>query len=262
MLKYTNENGVSITFEENSYRLLNLEGVGGATTNVQTQKAPFQDGVTHIDTVLDPRYINIEFMLLGSDISGMRRNICNIINPKVGGTLYYTNDDATYRVEVYVDLSPLFLGGASNIGKGWQRGALTFIAPEPFWKSAAKVANITSLFSVDNEGDVATPAEIIFAAEGVDLVNPKITRYGTSHSEDGEYIELAYTIPNGDSVYINTVFGKKEITLISTEVSLLNKLTSGSTLFNLNVGTNDLVVIASSGTPAGEIRWRNKYLGV
>ncbi len=262
MLKYTNAGGAFIKFEESSYRVLNLEGIGGAPVNIQTQKAPFQDGVTYIDTVLEPRYINVEFLLLGADIDGMRRNICNIINPKTTGTLYYTNNDTTYTIDVNVDLAPTFLGGASNIGKNWQRGVLTFIATDPYWKSGAKIATLKAMFDAENEGDVLTPVEIIFAAEGADLVNPKITRYGGLHSEEGEYIKLNYTIPNGDSVYINTAFGKKEIILLSDDTNLLNKLDSGSTFFNLNVGVNEFVITISSGIIDGEIRWRNKYLGV
>ncbi len=257
MLKYTNANGQSITFDGTEYYLEKLEGCSGPPVDVQIQKAPFQDGATHIDTVLEPRLINIVGSVAGDSVAELRGNLVKVFNPKLSGALTYTYDGYSYLLSVQVETPPLPLSGEKNRGPKFQRFTISLIAPDPLFYSPAVIHSLTASFAVNNAGDVATPVELMIEASGAAVVKPKIT-----NTDTGEYIELDYTIADGEEVYINTAFGKKEITLVSDDTNLFNKLTSASTMFSLPVGTSNLTYTLTSGGRAGELRFYPRHLGV
>ena len=259
-LKYTNSNDDSITFDGNTYLLIDFEGLGGIPTNLQLQKAPFQDGSSYIDSLLEDRAISIEGVLVGSNVATLRTNMMNVFNPKLSGTLQYTYDSLNYSVDVYIDQPPVFLSGTQNKGPAFQRFTLSLIAPDPLWYAPATIYALSASFSVTNAGDVATPIELLIEADGDDVVNPKITNTTT-----GEYIELDYTLPDGYDIYINTAFGQKEVTEITdgnNRSSLFGDVTAASTLFWLEPGTHTITYARDSGNRLGEMRFRNRYLGV
>jgi phage-related protein len=258
-MEFTNGNGVKTNLDDRlNYFLLDVDGLGAPISTVQAQKAPFQDGVTYIDTVVEERLITAEVALYapsGETITDVRKDFLSLLNPKLGpGSLHY----AGKSIPVYIFNGPKFpTGNKRSTSLMHQIALITFLAPDPYWKSSANISTIAHQFTAANDGDVTTPIELVIEASGADVVNPKIT-----NSDTGEYIELNYTVADGESVYINTAFGKKEITLESDDTNLFQYLTSGSTLFWLETGTNTFSRSASSGTVAGEMRWYNRYLGV
>ena len=256
-LKYTNSNDDSITFDGTTYLLIDFEGLGGIPTNLQLQKAPFQDGSSYIDSLLEDRAISIEGVLVGSNVATLRTTMMNVFNPKLSGTLQYTYDSLNYSVDVYIDQPPVFLSGTQNKGPAFQRFTLSLIAPDPLWYAPAAVYTLSASFSAVNSGDVACPVEVIYEADGAAIVDPKIT-----NSTTGEYIGLDYSLADGADLYINTAFGKKEIKLVADNTNLYQYLVTGSTMFWLEPGTHTITVEVTSGTIAGELRLYNRYLGV
>lgn len=97
--------------------------------------------------------------------------------------------------------------------------------------------------TIDNESDVESGLTIeITASETV--VNPVIHNVTTN-----KFIGVNYTMNTGDKLTITTGTGKKKITLERAGVTanLINKLTRGSTFFQLQRGENILRSEASTG---------------
>src|SRR5690625_1401034 len=99
-LIYTNELGQSIEFSNRKpFILENVEGLGDIEADIQTQKAPYQDGETHIDTVLEPRYIDLEISVVGSNVDELRRYLSRVMNPKISGTLRYEDEEVVREID-------------------------------------------------------------------------------------------------------------------------------------------------------------------
>src|SRR5690606_29532291 len=97
---YTNELGQSIKFSDRPpYVLTKIEGLGDLDADIQTQKAPYQDGETHIDTLFEPRYINMEISIVGENVDDLRRQLSKIMNPKVNGVLRYEEETIVKEIE-------------------------------------------------------------------------------------------------------------------------------------------------------------------
>src|SRR5690625_107551 len=130
---FTNKRGASIRLE-----LVSLEGLGDVEADIQTQGAPFQDGTAYIDTVLEPRYMEAEFLVRGADYDEVRSEriaLASVLNPKLGlGTLTYYSGDDVRKIEAVAESVPYY-PDKENRGKRWQRGVVTFIAPNPYWQS-------------------------------------------------------------------------------------------------------------------------------
>ena len=61
----TNKHGESITLGNAApYYLEILDGVGEVSISIESQKSPYQDGSTYIDSVFENRAISIEGMIV------------------------------------------------------------------------------------------------------------------------------------------------------------------------------------------------------
>jgi hypothetical protein len=261
--RWTDADGNIIDFKKPLYRVHEVWGVSDIKTTVQTQKAPFQDGETFIDALLDVRQIGIRLTVTAdsqNDLQDARRNLIRLLNPKKGEGIFrcLTEEGDAYSIAAIPDNSPAAMG---KLGEGeavkQQVFSLNWLACDPLWYSAAQIVTLSASFTANNAGDETTPIELMIEADGADVVKPKIT-----NTDTGEYIELDYTIADGEEVYINTDFGKKEITLVSDDTNLFNKLTSASTMFSLPAGTSNLTYTLTSGGRAGELRFYPRHLGV
>lgn len=276
-LTYTNSKGQSIELGNTKPFLLTLlEGTGGVELDVQTQKAPFQDGATHIQTLLEPRYISIVATIVASssEIYQLREQISQVFNPKLKGTLKYENGYATRQAEIVIERPPVF---NANKGNGWQEVLINLIAPNPFWiginEYIIKLEDFVSSFSfpfsfpvqfatrgdlatLNNQGDVNTPIEVEFRGLAE---NPRITNETT-----GEFIQVNQTILTGQSLFINTEFGRKkvEIAIGNQRLNAFSFIDLDSTFFELIPGENRLSFITDSGNPEVYVRYRHRYIGV
>jgi len=248
------------------YLLKHIDGAGGAEVDVQTQKAAYQDGETHIDSLLDPRDIDIEGVVLAEDEEHLylkRKELLSIFNPKLGkGNLIYTMPDGERKIEAVVDSPPLFPSGKDNKGKNHQKFTLTLFCPSPFWEDIKETGEplgfieggLTfplmlnpdveehTLFSrrgftslLENKGDVPAPVEITFSGPAE---NPKIINKTT-----GEFIQINDTLDSDEKLIINTAFGAKRAEIEGNNGEMQNAfhyLDLESTFWELQVGDNEI----------------------
>ncbi len=279
-ITYTNKRGESVVFGDVApYILRKIDGTGGAPANLQTQKAPFQDGVTHLGTLLEPRAITLEVMLLAEGaeaMQGLRSRLARVMNSKVGpGVLRCRYGGHEREIEAIPDLAPVW-AQAGDFEDTMQPGLISVLCPSPFWLDIAKesseivtwIGGMTfpwrlpskfaqkgpSIVNIINRGDVETPVRIEFKGPAT---NPKITKRDT-----GEYMQVIRELVPGDVLIVTTDFGAKRVEINGQNA--FNYIDLGSTFWQLDVGDN--VIEYSSDDPvepaAVSIAYRNRYVGV
>lgn len=284
---FVNSRGQSVILGDNApFILTKIEGTGAANVNIQTQKAPFQDGETYIDNMLEPRAVAIEIMILADNEKEMvenRRKILQAFNPKMGqGTLIYEYGEIKKEIKGISELAPVF-PDVDDFKDTMQPGLIQLYCPEPFWLDTfieseemadwvggfGFILQLPTMFAgrssrqnkvIHNGGDVDTP--IIFEFLGA-ATNPKIV-----NADTGEYIKINRTIGDNEKLIITTEFGNKKVILKNTtteeETNAFSWIDLGSTFFQLKPGDNQLTYDADEGKENAKvwIRWRNRYVGV
>ncbi|MFS1513058.1 phage tail family protein [Chengkuizengella sp. SCS-71B] len=282
---FTNGRGDSIELGQQSpYLLQMIEGLGGNEVEIQTQKAPFQDGSSYIDSLLDERELNFELMILvesPSELFERRRELLNIFNPKLGkGSLQYLYPAGTKELEVVVSQPPIFPDGSGNQGLKYQKVIFSLLSPSPFWtdestESKPLVAWLGALkfplsFPTEmgtrgdsgilsNTGDVACPVEIEIKGY---TKNPMIKNKTT-----GQFIKVNREIGYEEILQISTAFGKKKADIIRSDGSIenaFNWINLNSVFWNLAVGENEIEYTSESGENDSivNVTWKNQYVGV
>lgn len=280
---YTNSRGQSVELKSSApFLLQSIDGLGDVDADIQTQKAPFQDGSTYIDSVLQERAISLEVVILSNDkptVLRQRQYLASIFNPKLGpGTLRYENGEVVREIEAVPDGVPVFPSGQSNRGPFFQKAMISLICPAPFWLDPLKnivkledfVANFRFPFhfpvvfsargdtrTIINDGDVPTPITVEFRGRAI---NPRITNVTT-----GEFIQVNREIPENYRLVIDTEFGRKRVSIIApdgVETNAFHYIDLESTFFDLEVGQNRLSFITSGGSPEVYVHFKKRYLGV
>jgi len=258
-IEFTNAVGVTYRFGG----LVSVEGLGDVEADIQQQSAPYQDGSAFLDAILSPRYVSVEFILKGAnyaDVRNQRSTIGKALNPKLGlGTLTYMSGGITREIEAIAESVPFFPDGA-NRGERWQRGTLTFICPNPYWKSLGETEEPTfePLFQfpfegefqmgiqrdrriIDNDGDAPTPIHVEFHGPAL---NPKIINNTT-----GEFIKVNQLLNENERMIIDTTDGVKSVYFVDSignSRNVFNWIDLNSTFFKLVVGENDVEYTADS----------------
>lgn len=258
-IEFTNAVGVTYRFGG----LVSVEGLGDVEADIQQQSAPYQDGSAFLDAILSPRYVSVEFILKGvnyADVRNQRSIIGKALNPKLGlGTLRYISGGVTREIEAIAESVPFFPDGA-NRGERWQRGTLTFICPNPYWKSLGETEEPTfePLFQfpfegefqmgmqrdrriIDNDGDAPTPIHVEFHGPAL---NPKIINNTT-----GEFIKVNQLLRENERMIIDTTDGVKSVYFVDStgnSRNVFNWIDLNSTFFKLVVGENDVEYTADS----------------
>ena len=261
------------------YIVTKIEGTGAVPIDIQTQKSPFQDGVSYIDNVLEPRPISIELMVVAGNQAEMaerRRALINIFNPKLGpGKLIYELGNSKKEIDAISELAPVF-PHAGDFSDVMQPGLIQLYCPSPFWLDTFEtskeivtwIGGMTfplvlptrfatkgpPIINIVNKGDVETPVRIEFMGPAT---NPKIIKRDT-----GEYIQVNRELVYGDTLVVTTDFGAKRVEINGENV--FNWIDLGSSFWQLDVGDN--VIEYSSDDPvepaAVSISYRNRYVGV
>lgn len=282
MIEFTNSRGDVVKFDGTPFGLVSLEGLGDVGADIQTQKAPFQDGSTYLDAVMENRYMPVEFIVRGTNYDEVRANRAMLsarLNPKMGlGTLTYKSGDTVRIIEVVAESVPYF-ADSDNRGKRWQRGLVTFVAPNPYWQSPRVIGkpaferafrfpfkNRKFAFGIQrdrriivNEGDAPTDIKVEFFGPAE---NPKIINRTT-----GEYIRVNQTLNEGERMVIDTSEEVKSVYFIDendNERDVFNWLDLGSTFFQLQIGKNDIDYTADSDIQGAKlnIEFKEKFVGV
>ena len=283
-LIFTNAKGESIELYGPPYRLMRVEGLGDVEADVQTQKAPFQDGETLIDTVFDARYIQIEIKIVGedeADIEAKRRYLAAVFNPRLGeGTLFYESETTTRQINAVADSIPLFPDGSTNRGRTFQKAVINLVCPNPYWQGILEGDQMAYLMGglkfplvlparfahrgfqrvFTNAGDVPTPVQIEFKGPAQ---NPTIYNRTT-----GEFIKVNRDLGENDILYVDTSFGNKTVEILRAESNekenAFNYIDLDSTFFQLEVGDNLIEYNSNNDSILTRVRisYRNRYVAI
>lgn len=270
------------------FLLQSVDGLGDVDADIQTQKAPFQDGSTYIDSVLQERAISLEIVIIASDKSTLlqqRQYLASVFNPKLGqGILRYENGEVVREIEAVPDGVPVFPSGRENRGLFFQKTLVNLLCTDPYWKSPTiqeePMAAFVELFEfpsdywevggdgnlyfeMGNEGHTRTfinngdaPVPIKIRIKGPTL-NPTLTNLTT-----GEFIKVNRQLKEGDVLEINTEDGNKYVLLNGENV--FNWIDVSSTFWKLQVGENIVQYTADAGQESAtlEIEWQERFVGV
>ncbi|MBH0166281.1 phage tail family protein [Fictibacillus sp. 7GRE50] len=278
-LTFENSRGDSIEFYLSPFFINSLTGIGEVTTDLQSQKSPFQDGDTYIDTLLQPRFINLEGEILESSVSenkDRRRELTRICNPKLGlGKITFEMDGEVKEINGTLDGGVFFPERGEN---HYQNFMITWKCPNPYWKSL----NITEeptfepLFQfpfegtfemgmqrdkriIINDGDAPAPVLIEFYGPAV---SPIITNNTT-----GEYIKVNKTLAEDEFMRVDTTPGNKSVEFVApdgTVKNVFNWIDLGSTFFQLSIGENEIEYSADSDIQGAivNISYNKLYIGI
>jgi hypothetical protein len=254
------------------------------------QKAPYQDGQTYIDTLLEPRTIYMEVAILTGnreELFQRRREMVQVFNPKLGpGVLRYEYDGGAKEIEATVELAPVFPAGKENRGSGFQRALITLICPNPFWRDVATTKAEIAIWrgalefplelveegleigfrepslivNVYNAGDVACGMKIQFKALAT-VENPSLFNVNAR-----EQFKINKTMSAGEIITVTTHFQNKRVELNQNGVvsNAFNWIDLSSTFMQLEPGDNLLRYDADDGLDNLEVSiWHTpQYLGV
>lgn len=281
-LVYTNPLGNSITLYREPNLITKLDGIEMPEVNIQSQSAPFQDGVTDLDALFNARTISVEGALLVSGLPAIYQNRASMmaqLNPKLGlGTLTFTNNSGVYTTACRC-LSAILPN--KEYTDPYQSFQFQFFCPDPYWYEQSQSSilmqvvsngfsfpitfpivfgqyNVATPVNAVNNGDSTTPVIISFFGPAT---NPRIQNLTT-----GEYIKCNIELQTGDALIINTKFGSKSVYKIASSGAITNQsqtLDAGSTFWQMQLGTNsisfsdDLFLSLEYCT----VSWYNRYIG-
>lgn len=280
---YINARGQTIELSNSRpFLLQSVEGKGDVGADIQTQKAPYQDGASYVDSLLQMRAIALKVSILADSQEGLmeqRQLLASVFNPKLGlGKLVYSKGDTEREIQAAVENVPVFGVGKENNGMRFQRTIINLLCPSPFWEDINSenykledfVGNFRFSFHFPvrfatrgdsklliNKGDVPTPITVEFRGP---VINPRITNLKT-----GEFIKVNREIPAGFKLILDTTFGNKRVEIVGPDGMVSNAfhyIDLASTFFNLDVGENQFSFITDSGSPEVYVEYKHRYLSV
>lgn len=287
-IEFTSGNGDWIELGNETYTIEKLEGMGVPRTSIAKQKAPYQDGYSFIDVLLESRTIVIQGAY-GTTLKNMsqiytaRRAIAKTFNPKAGmGTILYT-DDIQGKLIYGVPTEPNMPD--KPYGNYW-KFMISIECFDPYWKDISETSKRMSLitpawefpFSLDtvtgfqfstlattnnivinNWGDWIAPVKLKFYGPAL---NPKIENKTT-----GQFIKLNTSILLNEYVELSTQFGNKYADLHKADGSIVDAMASldlTSTFWGLALGNNTLGFTTDDASQIAycDVLYRLQYVGV
>lgn len=287
-IRYTNPLGkvweLDAWPDRKDYILQSWEGFGEVPVTLQTSKSPYQDGVTLVDQLLEPRHLSLEVVLYGpskQQVYEKRRFIQNIFNPKLGlGKLEWIQPNGdVYAINVIPESSPSFPAGEGK-SNSHQIAIINLMAPDPAWLDTSDnellVSSVIGKFNfpisfptqmgvldneriITNRGDMPTPVRIVFNGPAE---NPKIANETT-----GDFIKVARTLLDDEQLIVDTTFGAKQVIFIDkdgVESNAFGSIDLESQFWWLEVGDNKIVYTSDSGGSAATVHlfFKQRYVGV
>lgn len=282
-VRFINSKGESIYFDIQPPFVLNtIQGVGGVGANISSQKSPYQDGATYINSKLEVRDIFMGVTLVNPNsqqLFAMRNDIQRVFNPRLGeGYLIYESPMGTKMIRVVADGSPSF----GELQSQTVKCQINLVAHNPLWTDLAVLPSSTNISNyIEKYEDM--PIKPYFSAN-ITKVGTSVINNGTFNSSmvvevsgettenvivtnvtTGESFEIIRSIPVGSKLYVNTGFGKervvKLITQNGTELNGFPYLSFHSEFIQLEVGENILSYDSAQDAQVNVI-WHNCYIGL
>lgn len=290
-LKYTCSRGESIELYGRPFRLISVEGLGDVEADNQMQKAPFQDGHTYLDSILESRQITIELKITGKDYEDLtenRRKLSSIFNPKLGeGTLEYISDDNKI-IGAVSESVPFYPDGSANRSETFQKALINLICPSPYWKSTeiTEEPAFIPLFEfpsdeywqedddgdmyfemgmqrderiIDNDGDSPAPLNVIFYGPADAPIIANLTT--------DEFIKINKRLEENEKLIIDTTTGGQLVAYedqYGEQTNVFHWIDLDSTFFDLQIGENKISCMCaiSNLSKDFEIFYSKLYAGV
>ncbi len=280
-LTYSNGRGEQISFYLSPFLITSLTGISEVNANVQGQQAPYQDGDTYIDTILQPRFPILEGAITDTDLIAIkqrRKDILRVCNPKLGlGKLTLELDGDTKEILGALDGVPVFPERSTS---PFQEFMITWKCPNPYWQDPQEVSralrayegklNIPTTFPIEfgisgdttilnNEGDVETPITIDIQGP---VTNPRVINKTT-----GKYIRVNLSLSANDVLHVDTNDQSKRVEIYRDGLAIekaIGYLDHNSDFWKLDVGYNEIQYIADAGDGNAivAIAWYDRYTGI
>ena len=261
----------------NLYVTNSSEAFGIAPFHRFSERSSQQHGVTDLGYRLDPRLVTLQmtFRAATPDLYWSYRDaLCQVFRPSNQVYTFYAvipngvNPDITRSLDCYLHKG-LSFDTAKRKGLN-QDFEVVLFAPDPTWYDPTLRTDTIQI----NEGSATVHLQMTFAGTWRvypqivivgPIQNPKIINYFTN-----ETLELAYSVAEGDTVTIETAYGKKTVKNVAG-TNLISKLTDASDLATFHIDPEDYTLhnrMDISGTvPAGKhahvtFNYYDRFIGI
>ncbi len=275
-------------------------GDGMPSITYQTQRGPFQDGVTPLGFTLNPRIIQLVHRRNAdcrSDYWDNRADILNLLRPNRQPTIVFQTgvlrkeipDGSVRDLSVLIEQGPAFRGSSGERWDEWSiQEALRFIAHDPAYFDPTKNSQQMTFSTTAEDIVFSFDFPITFSSNALSE-NNTITYTGTWLSyptiilngpmqdpiirnlTTGEKIELTTIIGVDRTVTINLEYGNKTI-VDDLGTNLIGTLTTDSDLSTFHLepaplaidGVNSLGVAAiqTDGNTEIILEWFTRFIGI
>lgn len=257
---YESDNGEKYIFGTEGQTVFDMDLGNGVPVNIGTSQGFSQVGQTIQSLTVSGRPINVKGVVYGN-VQEKKKLMRKVISPFSSGKLIFENE---YYTKVYVKNPPTF-----SPVKDDGRFSMQFFAPFPFFYSVnseySQYGGTRPLFrfpvnyskphmfgefsdvrykNIVNAGDVKTPFSVYLEASGpsTNIVIANLTTFQTMRINgslsNGQYVNI---YRNDDNVL------KAELTTNGVTSDIISWIDEDSTLFELNVGDNWILVNDEEG---------------
>lgn len=282
-ISYENERGNRIDFDR-GISVLNFDGFGEASAEIQTQRAPYQDGARFVDSLVSERSLSIEFMISGNssdEVSYYRRLLSQAFNPKLTGKLTVKISGNEYYIIAIPEHAPNFPSGSGSQGQRYQSGVIDLLAvDDPYWRNPNEVSKALRAYSgkfvlpttfpiefgITGESTILTNIGDVEAPVTIDIQGP-VTNPVVINRTTGQYIRINRSLSEDEVLHIDTNDLHKRVEVIRGGNRIENSLgylDHFSDFWKLQVGDNDIQYLADAGTADAivAVAWKNRYIGI
>lgn len=223
-----------------------IDGISGGDVTVYTEKTPFQQGDSFIDSNYSGRVINMVFQIRGDNISTARDTLHTILSPLRRNSVlrltrrgdgYNPLSEVVREIDCVVSSPPVFVENKNARTKRFLRGVVSFYCADPFFRdSTLKTINLGELQgyrTLTIDGNAPTDFKLTFLNASVtDLIAIEMTKMST-----GEFVKTQkLLLPVGSSFTLDTKFGDKKLFTTDSSMNVVDRwdrLNANSIFFQL-----------------------------
>lgn len=243
-------------FGNDYFTVTDIDGLTKADVGVSSNTMPDMDGDIINSMTVTPRNVTVTLRVKdGVNPEDCKRYITGFVKPKQKGTLVMNYRNRTMLLHGVIQAMdmPRFSNAVAM--------QFTLYCSQPLWEDAesllAMISDVVPLHwwpivpkdeadivmgeimdanmqTIINGGDVPVGVKMTLVSLG-DVANPRIYRDGST-----DFFGVDITMAKRDELIITTVKGEKNVTL--NGVSIMDKITLGSTWLQLEVGRNVIAI--------------------